>query len=78
MSDDNLMGQVIQIDEGPDPRPSWRDGSWDGGRDAERHAGCRSRPARLGKGVPSAIKTAQQHTMAMAPDVHLRIIIHKD
>src|SRR4029077_10731777 len=25
-------------------RSSWRDGAWHGGRYAERHAGCRSRP----------------------------------
>ena len=40
MSDEKPMGQVIQIDEARDPRPSWRDGSWHGGRDVECDAGC--------------------------------------
>src|SRR6204780_1115718 len=36
--DDGLkaMGQVIQIDESPDPGSSWRDGSWDGRGDPQR------------------------------------------
>ena len=38
MSDEKPMGQVIQIDEAPDPRPSRLDGSWNGGGDAERDA----------------------------------------
>ena len=32
----------------------------------------------LGKGVQALLKAAQQHTMATAPSVHLRIVIHQD
>ena len=41
MSDEKPMGQVIQIDEAPDTQTILaRDGSWNGGGDAERDAGC--------------------------------------
>jgi hypothetical protein len=39
MSDENPMGQVIQIDEARIETILAND-SWHGGRDAERHAGC--------------------------------------